>query len=128
MIPSFPTTVAERMAEFCEHFEVEPCKLRYSRRATDSILMTDELLNWHKANGASLDWICVGSVTPMMAAYRNEELRRSCERKALRHLTILEVKALQAVLQAVLDEGLEVEPALELWKSECAKRQEEVAE
>ncbi|RCW77685.1 hypothetical protein [Paracoccus lutimaris] len=66
MIPTFPTTVAERMAEFCKHYEVEPCKLRYSRRATDSIVMTDELLEWHKVNGASLDWICIGSVTPMM--------------------------------------------------------------
>lgn len=128
MIPSFPTTVAERMAEFCEHFEVEPCKLRYSRRATDDILMTDELLDWHKVNGASLDWICIGSVTPMMAAYRNEALQRRCEREALRHLTDIEVKALRVVLQAVLDGGLEVGPALELWKSECAKRQEEVAE
>ncbi len=57
MIPSFPMTTAERMAAFCKRYEVEPCKLRYSRRATDSIVMTDELLEWHITNGARLDWI-----------------------------------------------------------------------
>lgn len=124
MIPSFPTTVAERMAEFCKHFEVEPCKLRYSRRATDTVVMTDELLEWHRVNGASLDWICIGGVTPMMRAYRDEHLRQQREREALRHLTEPEAAALLFVLRAVLDEGIKLEAALEIWKAECLKRRE----
>lgn len=127
MIPTFPTTVAERMAEFCKHFEVEPCKLRYSRRATDSIVMTDELLEWHRVNGASLDWICIGSVAPMMRAYRDEILWRQRHSEAVRGLTDAEVKAMTFVLRAVLDDALELEPALELWKAECLKRCEEAA-
>lgn len=127
MIPTFPMTVAERMAEFCKHFEVEPCKLRYTRRATDSIVMTDELLEWHRVNGASLDWICIGNVTPMMRAYRDEELRRKRTEESLRHLTDPEAKAMTFVIKAVLDEGLELEPAIELWKAECLKRRDEAA-
>ena len=122
MIPDFPMTVAERMAQFCKHFDVEPCKLRYSRRATDTVFMTDELLEWHRVNGASLDWICIGSVTPMMTAYRNDDLRQQRERESLRHLTDPEAAAMLFVLRAVLDEGIELEPALELWKAECLKR------
>ena len=124
MIPDFPTTVAERMAQFCKHFDVEPCKLRYSRRATDSIVMTDELLEWHKVNGASLDWICIGSVTPMMTAYRKDSLRRHREADALRDLTGAEKEAMAFVLRAVLDGGLELQPALDLWTAECTKRRE----
>ena len=43
MIPSFPMTTAERMAAFCKRYEVEPCKLRYSRRAgqTEVKIRTD---------------------------------------------------------------------------------------
>ena len=124
MIPDFPTTVAERMAQFCKHFDVEPCKLRYSRRATDSIVMTDELLKWHITNGASLDWICLGSVSPMMTAYRNEVLRTNRDRRILRDLTPVEQEALTFVLRAVLDGGLELQPALDLWTAECTKRRE----
>ena len=108
MIPSFPMTTAERMAAFCKRYEVEPCKLRYSRRATDSIVMTDELLEWHKVNGASLDWICIGSVTPMMTAYREDSLRRTREADALRGLTDAEKEAMAFVLRAVLDGGLKL--------------------
>lgn len=124
MIPDFPTTVAERMAHFCKYFDVEPCKLRYSRRATDSIVMTDELLEWHKANGASLDWICIGSVSPMMTAYRNEALRTNRDLSILRDLTPAEQEALTFVLRAVLDGGLKLQPALDLWTAECIKRGE----
>ena len=127
MIPSFPMTTAERMAAFCKRYEVEPCKLRYSRRATDSIVMTDELLEWHRTNGASLDWICIGSATSMMRAYRDENLRQQREKEALRHLTDPEAEAMAFVLKACLDEGMELEPALEMWKAECAKRREEAA-
>lgn len=124
MIPTFHATVAERMAHFCKHFDVEPCKLRYSRRATDSIVMTDELLEWHKVTGASLDWICIGSVTPMMVAYRNDSLRQRREEDALRDLTGAEKEAMAFVLRAVLDDGLKLQSALELWTAECAKRRE----
>lgn len=127
MIPDFPMTVAERMAEFCKHFDVEPCKLRYRRRATDEIVMTDELLAWHVTNGASLDWICIGSVTPMMTAYRKDDLLQQRVRESLRNLTDPEAEAMAFVLKACLDEGLELEPALELWKAECSKRREEAA-
>lgn len=127
MIPEFPNTVAERMAQFCKHYDVEPCKLRYTNRSTDSIVMTDELLEWHVKNGASLDWICTGSVTPMMTAYRNNDLRQQRARETFRHLTNPEVAAMLFVLRAVLDEGFELEPALELWKAECTKRREQAA-
>ncbi|MFV0410297.1 MAG: hypothetical protein ACK5LJ_11565 [Paracoccus sp. (in: a-proteobacteria)] len=127
MIPDFPVTVAERMAQFCKHFEVEPCKLRYRRRATDEIIMTDELLAWHGTNGASLDWICVGNVIPMMAAYRKEDLSRQRMLEALRSMSVPEATAMLFVLKACLDEGIELEPALELWKVECSKRREEAA-
>ena len=127
MIPDFPMTIAERMAQFCKHFDVEPCKLRYSRRATDTVVMTDELLEWHRTNGASLDWICIGSVTPMMTAYRKEDLLQKRTREGLRHLTDPEAEAMAFVLKACLDEGLELEPALELWKAECSKQREEAA-
>lgn len=119
-----PATVAERMAHFCKHFDIEPCKLRYSCRATDSIVMTDELLDWHQMNGASLDWICIGSVTPMMTAYREDSLRRHREAEALRGLTDAEKEAMVFVLRAVLDGGLELQPALDLWTAECTKRRE----
>lgn len=124
MSAAFPATVAERMAHFCKHFDVEPCKLRYSRRATDSIVMTDELLEWHKVNGASLDWICIGSVTPMMTAYREDRLRQHREEDALRDLTGAEKEAMAFVLRAVLDGGLKLQSALELWTAECTKRRE----
>ncbi|WP_256447677.1 hypothetical protein [Paracoccus marinaquae] len=42
----------------------------------------------------------------------------------MRHLTGHEAEAMAFVLKAVLDEGLELEPALELWKAECTKRRE----
>lgn len=104
MIPDFPMTVAERMDQFCKKFDVEPCKLRYSRRATDSVVMTDELLKWHQINGASLDWICIGSVSPMMTAYRNDALRTESFSAAIRPLSEEAKQGLLLAMTLVRDE------------------------
>lgn len=123
---TFPMTIAERMAEFCEHQQVAPCKIRYSRTDGDAI-MTDELLEWHTTNGASIDWICLGRASSMFAAYRESTLQMRENIAALRALADHEAKALTFVLRVVLDEGLELLPAVELWKAECAKRREDAA-
>jgi len=95
MIPAFPMTVAERMADFCKRFEVEPCKLRYTRKATDSVVMTDQLIDWHRQVGASIDWICIGRVEPMAAAYRRDWLE---ERRLTTTLDRLSPEAKTAML------------------------------
>lgn len=61
------------------------------------------------------------------AAYRNEELRQQRDEEALRHLTTADKTAMAFVLKACLDDGLKLEPALDLWKAECTKRREEAA-
>lgn len=100
---NLPATVAERIDHFCKRFEVQPCKLRYSRRATDTVVMTDELLQWHQINGASLDWICIGSVTPMMVAYRDSELRKQIVRETIAPLSDPQSEAILFAARLIRD-------------------------
>ena len=112
MIPDFPQTVAERMDQFCKRFEVQPCKLRYTRRATDSVVMTDELLQWHQTNGASLDWICIGSVSPMMVAYRDNEFRKQSVRETIAPLSDTQAEAIYFAARLIRDGKATAEVAL----------------
>ena len=103
MIPAFPMTVAERMEQFCQRFEVEPVKLRYIRRATDSVVMNEALLNWHNDTGASIDWIAIGNPVPMMVAYRKDHLSNRKLRNALARLDDAEIGGLNFIVKAVVD-------------------------
>ncbi len=68
------TTSEGRIAWFSANFEVDPPKLTYDEDEPDQILLTDELLEWVKAVGGSLDWLFCGKVGPALTEYRKRHM------------------------------------------------------
>ena len=73
-----------------------------------------------------ITWEAMAGVSQVMRvnAYRKDSLRQHREADALRDLIGAENEAMAFVLRAVLDGGLELQPALDLWTAECTKRRE----
>ncbi len=65
------STSEGRIAWFCAKFEVDPPVLSYDEDEPDQILLTDDLLEWVRTVGGSLDWLFCGSVGPALTAYRS---------------------------------------------------------
>ncbi|TWI31517.1 hypothetical protein [Paracoccus sulfuroxidans] len=74
--------------------------------------MTDELLQWHQTNGASLDWICIGSVSPMMVAYRDNEFRKQSVRETIAPLSDTQAEAIYFAARLIRDGKATAEVAL----------------
>ena len=64
--------IRARMAAFCARFEVETCKLTVRKGA---VYLNDSLRQWFIATGASIDWIISGDAMPMVAIYRENNLK-----------------------------------------------------
>lgn len=120
--PATVETVQDRINQFAAWYEIEPVKLSDPNDPT-----IDEVLDWTREAGASLDWICCADIKAMATAYRDARLMENRASKSFRKLSDPEAAALLFVMQLTLDEGLELKPALEMWKAECAKRREEAA-
>lgn len=60
--------VNARIAQHCEWFGVEPCKIR-SQNA--SVILTDELFDWCHRNGTSFDWIFLGDARSLAAVFKS---------------------------------------------------------
>lgn len=56
-----------RINLYCELFDMQPPKLR---TRLDKVYMTDELLEWCREAGASIDWICCGDPISMICRFR----------------------------------------------------------
>ncbi|WP_436398605.1 hypothetical protein [Roseobacter sp. S98] len=66
------TTPDGRLAWFCAHFELTPPPLSYDEDEPDSLLMTDELIEFCGREGLSLDWFTSGRVCGPLAVYREK--------------------------------------------------------
>lgn len=66
------STSEGRIEWFCAHFDVTPPKLQYDEDEPDQILLTDELIEWIKREGVSLDWAFFGAVAGALAVYRDK--------------------------------------------------------
>ncbi|WP_111734672.1 hypothetical protein [Roseovarius amoyensis] len=65
-------TLEDRIAWFCEHFEVSPPKIEYDEDEPGAVLLTDELLKWCRVEGISIDWLFAGGVGSMAAVFRDK--------------------------------------------------------
>ena len=71
------SAVKARIALFCDATGVERVKLATRK---GEMLLTDDLLDWCRASGVSLDWIRSGDVTTMI---------RQCRHALLRHMPLM---------------------------------------
>ncbi|WP_172293773.1 hypothetical protein [Pseudoruegeria sp. HB172150] len=67
-------TMLERICWFCHHFGVVAPALEFDPGHPEEILVTDELIEWVRAEGACIDWLVCGAVSPALAAYREKHL------------------------------------------------------
>ncbi len=89
-----------RLAAFCNHFEVPLPKLKVR---SGKLYMTDDLQNWFKTAGASIDWICYGGVTGLAHAYRVKALQEQEIRSAIEGLDNEDTAMLKEMLDAYLE-------------------------
>ena len=68
------SAVKARIALFCDTTGVEPVKLATRK---GEMQLTDDLLDWCRANGASLDWITSGDVASMIRQCRHSRLHHT---------------------------------------------------
>lgn len=66
------STAEGRIEWFCAQFDVEPPKLEYDEDEPDSMLATDELLEWCAIEGVILDWLVSGTIGGPLAVYREK--------------------------------------------------------
>lgn len=66
------TTTEGRIEWFCAHFDAEKPKLQYDEDEPDQIQLNDNLIDWVKREGVSLDWLCGGRMSVALAAYREK--------------------------------------------------------
>ena len=108
-------TMEGRIEFFCKYFDCEPPKLEYDPDSPDSILMTEELMEWHHFEGASLDWIICGSMTGALATYREKYKLKPVKKEILDvfgSLDETEKKLFRAGLKLIVDNNAEVEAVL----------------
>lgn len=79
------STSEGRIEWFCAHFDVTPPKLQHDEDEPDQILLTDELLEWIKREGVSLDWALCGAASGALAVYR-EKYRITSEAEEITEL------------------------------------------
>lgn len=106
--------VRARMAEFCARFDVAPVKLKTRKGA---VYLTDELINWFKTSGASMDWILWGDPMAMAGAAREKNLEQNELRDALRRFDEEESKML---VNAMKDFNAAVQARRERMKADAA--------
>ena len=93
------TTPEGRIKWFCAHFEIEPPVLVYDGDEPDQIMLTDELLDWTKREGACVDWLFCGHVTGALATYREKYRVTEQEARFLRLMGQLD-ETEQAIIHA----------------------------
>ena len=73
------TTFEGRVAWFCAHFELDAPALKYDPDEPDAVLLTDELIEWFRIEGVSLDWLIAGTCAGPLATYREKYREKSQE-------------------------------------------------
>lgn len=92
------TTLEGRIKWFCAKFEVAPPVLEYDVDEPEQIVLTDELLDWTKREGVSLDWLFCGYVTGVLATYREQYRVTEREAEFVRAMAQLD-EAQQAIIR-----------------------------
>ncbi|MDO6584806.1 hypothetical protein Q4543_04675 [Salipiger sp. 1_MG-2023] len=109
-------TTEGRIDWFCAHFEVEPPMLTYDPDEPNAVLLTDELLEWVKIEGASIDWLFTGAVSGALAAYR-EKYRITPQKakwtKIVGEFDDTEKRIISAGLSLVLDAGADMDAVMQ---------------
>jgi hypothetical protein len=104
------TTTKGRVEWFCAHFEIEPPALEYDE--TDSLLLTQNLIEWTRQEGVSLDWLVCGAVAGALAVYR-EKYKRTAEElrfiEALEHFTESEKQIVSDAIRRGIKPGADFE-------------------
>ncbi len=110
------TTSEGRIEWFCAHFEVEKPNLKYDEDEPDQILLTDDLMDWIRRVGASMDWLLCGAVGPVLAAYRklNRQSRRDEFESIAGKMDEAEQKILLAGLSMAAESDLDFGQVIEL--------------
>jgi hypothetical protein len=117
-----PEAVRARMAEFCDWFGIAPIKIKVR---AGSVYMTDELVQWCHDAGASIDWICLGEVRGMAAAFREKHAPSPEDRevvKVLRNFDDVEQAKMLELLKAQNAGQMTFEAAMDCFKAFVAER------
>jgi len=95
-----PDAVRARIAEFCEWFDVEPVKIKARK---GMVYLTDDLMAWINANGASIDWIVYGRAKGMAATFRQKYARKPEEEEFLRLIGRFSTAEQEIILAGIRD-------------------------
>lgn len=98
-------TAEDRIAWFCEHFQVTPPELEYDEEEPDAFLLTDELVKWCSCEGVSLDWLFCGGVAGMAATFRETHRMDPVTHEVMKAISRLSEGEQGIVLEALKSEA-----------------------
>lgn len=111
-----PCAAAERVAQFCEWFDLEVPKLR---RMNGQLIWNDDFHNWMTESGASFDWIVLGDARSMAATARRVYLQ---EREVMEICRQLDATERSLLLEAIQAAGGKGDDAFQAALNECGDK------
>ncbi|MEM1156003.1 MAG: hypothetical protein AAGI44_17850 [Pseudomonadota bacterium] len=134
-----PSTPEQRIEWFCDHFGCAAPELEYENpEKREGPLLTDELMEWTKREGVSMDWLFCGDNVALLASHRIRYCEGSLFRRATDPLGMLppdEIKVLTAGLTATVEHGADLDDVmkgvydtiLEMRRTQATSEPEEAA-
>lgn len=105
-------TFDERMDHFCALFETDPPEIVYE---DGEVMYTQPLADWLAKHGADSDWLFLGQPSDLLVdqARSQANARKFAETRGRLEPEVQ--KGLVAVLRAVVEHGLPLEPSFEVF-------------
>ncbi|MCL6283609.1 hypothetical protein M3P21_08665 [Ruegeria sp. 2012CJ41-6] len=118
-------TIDHRIDAFCDWNDCEPPELSFDDDG--SLILTDNIIDWCREQGASIDWVFCGDPKGMAAAFR-----KSCEdfrpiKKELKEMNPEQLRTVTVAMKAYIAGIAPLEQTMEASKAALDELKEEVA-
>ncbi|WP_372572681.1 hypothetical protein [Ruegeria jejuensis] len=118
-------TIDHRIDAFCDWNDCEPPELSFDEDG--SLLMTENIVDWCREQGASIDWIFCGDPKGMAAAFRKNSEEFRPIKKELEELNPEQLRTVTVAMKAYIAGIAPLEQTMEASKAALDELKEEAA-